>query len=130
MISLTIEANSDEIKKALKKWPRLAHKEYTTAIKRSTTLLQREGRSQAPFRTGNLRHSIRKRTGRKLEGVVYVSRQARYGIFVHEGTSTITPNRFFTRTVQRRKRQVLGEFKKATDKIVKQVARSSKSRGF
>ena len=124
MINLVINTNAPAVARNFAKYPQLAKKEYGKALVNSGVLLQREGRRQAPFRTGNLRSSIRRRKLKYYHARVWVDyNKAPYGIYVHEGTVNISPNRFMTRTVQRRQRDVHKEFTKATERIARSLTR-------
>lgn len=62
--------------------------------------------------TGNLRNSITHEVV-DAERVVYVGTNVEYGIYVHEGTSKMAPNRFLKNAVDRNKEQITDYIKKA-----------------
>ena len=62
--------------------------------------------------TGNLRNSITYEVV-DAERVVYVGTNVEYGIYVHEGTSKMAPNRFLKNAVDRNKEQITDYIKKS-----------------
>lgn len=62
--------------------------------------------------TGNLRNSITHEVV-DAEKVVYVGTNVEYGIYVHEGTSKMAPNRFLKNAVDRNKEQITDYIKKS-----------------
>lgn len=62
--------------------------------------------------TGNLRNSITHEVV-DAERVVYVGTNVEYGIYVHEGTSKMAPNRFLKNAVDRNKEQITDYIKKS-----------------
>ncbi len=55
--------------------------------------------------TGNLRNSIKPEVV-ESEKAVYVGTNVEYGIYVHEGTQRMAPNRFLKNAVERNKDQI------------------------
>lgn len=62
--------------------------------------------------TGNLRNSITHEVV-DAEKAVYVGTNVEYGIYVHEGTSKMAPNRFLKNAVERNKEQITDYIKKS-----------------
>lgn len=62
--------------------------------------------------TGNLRNSITHEVV-DAEKAVYVGTNVEYGIYVHEGTSKMAPNRFLKNAVERNKDQITDYIKKS-----------------
>ena len=62
--------------------------------------------------TGNLRNSITHEVV-DAEEAVYVGTNVEYGIYVHEGTSKMAPNRFLKNAVERNKEQITDYIKNA-----------------
>lgn len=62
--------------------------------------------------TGNLRNSITHEVV-DAEKAVYIGTNVEYGIYVHEGTSKMAPNRFLKNAVDRNKEQITDYIKKS-----------------
>lgn len=60
--------------------------------------------------TGNLRNSITHDV-EESKKTVYIGTNVEYGIYVHEGTSKMAPNRFLKNAVERNKEQIKDYFK-------------------
>ena len=61
--------------------------------------------------TGNLKNSMSHQTD-SADKCVYVGTNVEYGIYVHEGTSNMQPNRFLKNAVERNIDQIQDYFKK------------------
>lgn len=109
---------------ALNRYPQISKKYINKALDQSGRLIEREAKAQAPVDTGVLRNRIIARRPQNLS--VRVSDQTEYGIYVHEGTSRITPNPFFTRSVRRRKREIVGYMARAVQLTFREVANKAR----
>lgn len=64
--------------------------------------------------TGNLRNSIN-HTVDSSEPAAYIGTNVEYGIYVHEGTSRMKPNRFLRNAVEKNGKQLIQIIKDATN---------------
>ena len=64
--------------------------------------------------TGNLKNSITHRVASD-ENAVYIGTNVNYGIYVHEGTRRMTPNRFLKNAVEKNEEQVKRYFEEHLD---------------
>ena len=64
-ISINIKG-AKELAAALQRYPHISRKHMNTAFTRCGKIIEREAKSEAPFRTGNLRTRIYPLPGREL----------------------------------------------------------------
>ncbi len=122
-----------ELQNRLKKYPDISKPIFAKAINfslaeivynaRDPQFLFKTPRSE---RTGYLELSFSeasamvRATPSKLEGTIGPT--AQYAIYVHEGTSRITPNPFMVRILQKSQIKISDIFKKALEQITKKIA--------
>ena len=103
MANVRIEHHSDEFKRAM-------DNAFPAILEAIGIHIEGEAKDELendPRRidTGNLRNSITHQVV-DSEEAVYVGTNVEYGIYVHEGTVRMAPNRFLTNAVDRNAKQI------------------------
>jgi len=105
----------EKFHKYLKTHPDLVKKYSGIAMEKSGFVLEEQAKREAPVDTSRLRTSIRaKVTPLKTT----VTPMVEYAVYVHEGTRNQKKNPFLTRASEKKRKTVIGFFKKALDQIV------------
>ena len=122
-ISINIKG-AKELAAALQKYPQVSKKHMNAAFTRCGKIIEREAKSQAPFRTGELRTRIYALPGRNL--AVRVISDADHSIYVHEGTIHFPANRFLSRALTRKKRDCTREIARGIQATFRDIARKAR----
>lgn len=120
--SVKIE-NLEQIKSAFRRSPQIMTKELYKAIKTSIFEIETESKSNTPVATGYLRAS-HQTTFEPLKGMIEPT--ANYATFVHEGTRYMKARPFLANAVKTEAEKVKGNFEKAVESTLNQVAREAK----
>ena len=121
--SVTIK-NADKLEKALQKYPSIANKFIGQALTASAAVLSKNTRvGVVPYKTGRLLQSFF--FSKPNSHSVAWAPNTKYAFFVHEGTSKM-PARPFLKTIREDSQEEIDRlFDKATDGIVKEIAKQS-----
>ena len=152
MATITIK-NLAQMKKAFRKAPELARRQYLLALKLSADSIKRTMQKEVPAKTRNLRRSIQSVVSGTKATIGPNLSDAPYAIFVHEGTRAhdIRPrtkkalfwtgarhpvkrvrhpgtkaNKFVDRTADKGEKDVNKIFLLSTRKLLNDIARKSK----
>lgn len=115
--------NLAEIRRAFGQAPVLMTRNLDKAIRASVLLIERQSKINTPVRTGNLRASHQTMFS-PLKGVIQP--MANYAVFVHEGTRYMRARPFLRSAVESEDNQVQGQFKKAVQDTLDEIARQTR----
>lgn len=117
--------NLPQIRAAFAQAPRLMNSEFKKALTKSAILVQRESMIRTPVKTGYLRAShtfdVGGGVGLGMRAEIYP--QAKYGLFVHEGTRFMRSRPFLREGADASVNKIEGYFKDATQKALDNIAR-------
>lgn len=113
--------NLARIRRAFNEAPDDMRRELQKAIARSTFIIGRQSRINAPVKTGRLRAS---HTERIFPGKGIVQPMVNYAMFVHEGTRYMRKRPFLARAVESEVDEVEREFKDAVDNVLERIGRA------
>lgn len=117
--------NLPQIRAAFNLAPKAMNRELSSAVKKSTFLVEGRSKIKTPVRTGFLRNShVTRFSGSGLNFTGTVQPTAYYAPFVHEGTRFQKAQPFLREGLEQSERQIQQLFVMAVQNVLNQIGRA------